>query len=252
MKKTIIATAFAALAALPAYASSSDAKAPMAQAWKHEGFFGTFDRAAVQRGFQVYKEICASCHSLKYLGFRNLPAIGISEAEAKAIAASYMVKDGPNDDGEMFERPGRLSDKFPSPYANDKAARAANNGALPPDLSLIVKARQNGANYINALLVGYADAPAGVKLGDGMSYNPYFSGGQIGMPKPLNDDQVTFADNTKATVAQMSKDVVAFLAWAAEPELEARHGMGVKVALFLLLAIGLTYAAMRRVWAALH
>jgi len=252
MKKTIIAFAFATLASTPALAASSDAKAPPSQQWKHEGFFGTFDRAAVQRGYQVYKEVCASCHSLKYISFRNLPAIGISEAEAKAIAASYSIKDGPNDEGDMFERPGRLSDKFPSPYANDKAARAANNGALPPDLSLITKARANGTNYLYAILAGYADAPAGVKLGDGMSYNPYFSGGQIGMPKPLNDDQVTFADNTKATVAQMSKDVTTFLAWAAEPELDARNRMGIKVIIFLLIAIGLTYAAMRRVWAAVH
>ena len=223
MKKTSIATALAVamFGALPVLASSSDAKTPASETWRHESYFGTFDRAAVQRGYQVYKEVCASCHSLKYLGFRNLPAIGISEAEAKAIAATYTVKDGPNDDGEMFERPGRLSDKFPSPYANDKAARAANNGAFPPDLSLIIKARANGANYVNAILTGYADAPADVKLADGMSYNPYFSGAQIGMPNPLAEDQLTFADGTKASIKQMSKDVVTFLAWAAEPELES-------------------------------
>jgi ubiquinol-cytochrome c reductase cytochrome c1 subunit len=252
MKKFVVSLAIAVAASLPAYGSTSDAKAPVAESWKHAGFFGTFDRAAVQRGYLVYKDVCASCHSLKYISFRNLPAIGFSEAEAKAIAATYTVKDGPNDDGEMFERPGRPSDRFPSPNANDKAARAANNGALPPDLSLIVKARANGANYVYSLLIGYADAPADVKLGDGMSYNPYFSGMQIGMPNPLAEDQVSFTDGTKASVKQMSKDVVSFLAWAAEPDLEARNAMGIKVSLFLLIAIGLTYAAMRRVWAALH
>lgn len=252
--KTLIAAAIAvaALVGAPAFAASSNSKAPMSMSWKHEGFFGTFDRAAVQRGYQVYKEVCAACHALKYQAFRNLPKIGFSEAEAKAIAASYTVQDGPNDAGEMFDRPGRLSDRFPSPHANEKAARAANNGAYPPDLSLIVKARADGANYLYSLLVGYADAPADFKLGDGMSYNPYFSGGQIAMPNPMSDDQVTFADNTKATVKQMASDVVQFLAWTAEPELEDRHGLGIRTLLFLLIGIGLTYAAMRRVWAAVH
>ncbi|MBM3554554.1 MAG: cytochrome c1 [Alphaproteobacteria bacterium] len=247
MRKTLIAL-IASAVALPALAAS-DAKAPMSISWSHLKPFGTFDRAELQRGYQVYKEVCAACHAAKYLAFRNLTEIGFSEAEVKAIAASYQIKDGPNDEGEMFDRPGKPSDRLPSPFANEKAARAANSGAYPPDLSIVVKARHNGANYVYSLLNGYEDAPPNIKLGDGMTYNPYFPGMQIAMPKILNDEQVTYADGTKATIAQMAKDVTAFLSWASEPETEARHALGMKVMIFMLIAIGLLYAAKRRVWA---
>ncbi|HEY4253497.1 MAG TPA: cytochrome c1 [Roseomonas sp.] len=217
-----------------------------------DGVFGTFDRAAAQRGFQVYKEVCAACHSMRLLSYRNLTGIGLSAAQVQAIAASVEVQDGPNDEGQMFTRPGRPSDRFHSPFANDAAARAANNGALPPDLSLIVKAREGGAPYIHALLTGYADAPAGFNLGQGMNYNRFFPGHQIAMPHPLNPDQVTYADHTPATVDQMAHDVATFFAWAAEPELEQRRQMGVKILLFLAVLGVLAYGVKRRVWADLH
>jgi ubiquinol-cytochrome c reductase cytochrome c1 subunit len=217
--------------------------------WPFDGIFGTFDRQAAQRGYQVYKEVCASCHSMSLKSFRNLQEIGFSEAEVKSIAASYTVKDGPNDAGEMFDRPGRPSDHFVSPFPNEKAARAANNGAYPPDQSLLIKARHDGANYVYSLLTGYDEAkPADLQLGAGMSYNPYFPGMQIGMSKPLQDGQITYADGTKATVDQMSRDVVVFLQWAAEPEMEHRKQMGIKVLLFLFVMTGLLYVAKKRIW----
>ena len=203
-------------------------------------------------GYQVYKEVCASCHAMKYKSFRNLEDIGFSEGEVKAIAASYSLKDGPNDAGDMFERPGRPSDRFVSPFANEKAARAANGGAYPPDLSLIIKARHDGANYVYSLLTGYETAPGDMKMNDGMNYNPYFPGMQIAMAQPLQDGQVTYADGTQATVDQMARDVVVFLQWAAEPEMEERKQMGVKVLLFLFVMTGLLYVAKRRIWAKIH
>jgi ubiquinol-cytochrome c reductase cytochrome c1 subunit len=206
----------------------------------------------VQRGLQVYKEVCAACHSLRYVAFRNLEDIGLSEAEVKAFAATYQVVDGPDDSGEMFDRPGRASDRFPSPYANEKAARAANNGAYPPDLSLITKARLGFEDYVYSILTGYEEPPAGVELREGMSYNAYFPGHQIAMPKPISDDQVTYPDGTKATVDQMAHDVTSFLAWAAEPNLEVRKRTGVKVMLFLLAFAIVMYAAKRKIWSAAH
>ena len=172
-----------------------------AQDWSFGGIFGTFDRAALQRGFQVYQNVCASCHGLKHVAYRNLTDLGYSEAEIKAIAAEKQVRDGPNDEGEMFERPARPSDRFASPFANDAAARVANGGALPPDLSLIVDARAGGADYIYGLLVGYKDAPSGITVPTGMYYNTGFGGGQIAMPPPLYADGVTYGDGTPATVA---------------------------------------------------
>jgi ubiquinol-cytochrome c reductase cytochrome c1 subunit len=245
-------TAGAGLA--PALAADDHATPHLpATRFSFEGAFGGFDMGAVQRGFQVYRSVCANCHSMRLLSYRNLRDIGLSEAEVRAIAASVQVQDGPNDDGVMFERPGRASDRFRSPFANDRAARAANNGALPPDLSVITKAREGGATYINALLTGYRDPPAGVTLGQGMNYNLYFPGNQIGMSAPLAaDDQVEYADHTKATIAQMAADVSNFLAWAAEPELEARKRMGVKVLLFLGVLGCLAYATKRKIWAAVH
>lgn len=238
---------------VPAVAlANSGAKEPEQINWSFDGVLGKMDKPSVQRGLQVYKEVCSACHSLKRVPFRRLTDIGFSEAEAKAFAAEYSVQDGPNDEGEMFERPGRPSDKFPSPYPNDKAARAMNNGGLPPDLSLIVKAREDGANYIHAILTGYRDAPEGVTVPEGAYYNPYFPGGIIKMPHPLSDDQVTYQDNTPATMDQEARDVVNFLQWAAEPEMEARKRMGIKVMMFLAVMTGFFYVVKKRIWSNLE
>lgn len=226
-----------------------EAEHPPAHHWSQKGFFGTFDRAALQRGFQVYSEVCSACHSLKYVAFRNLTALGFSKDDVKAIAAQREVEDGPNDEGDMYMRPARPSDHFPPPFANDQAARAANNGALPPDLSLIIKAREDGDDYIYALLTGFKDeAPEGFHLADGMNYNPYFPGGQIAMPPPLFEDSVEYADGTPATVENMAADVTTFLAWAAEPTLEARKHLGFKVMAFLLILAVMMFFVNRRVW----
>ena len=216
--------------------------------WSFSSVFGTFDRASQQRGLQVYKEVCSGCHGLRLLAYRNLKAIGYNDDEIKAFAAENSVN-SLNDDGEEVERPARPSDKFVSPYPNEQAARAANGGAYPPDLSLIVKARPDGANYLHALLTGYVDAPADKKVPEGMYYNKYYSGNLIGMPQPLYADGVEYADGTKATPDQMAKDVTAFLAWASEPELEKRKSLGVTVMLFLLLLTILSYLAMKQIWA---
>jgi ubiquinol-cytochrome c reductase cytochrome c1 subunit len=232
--------------------AQEEAPSPPRQQWSFEGVFGTYDRAALQRGFQVYKEVCAACHPVKHLFFRDLTEIGYSEDEVKGIAAQVQVTDGPNDSGEMFQRPGRPSDPIPGPFPNDQAARAANNGALPPDLSLIVKSRDGGPDYVYAILNGFKDAPAGVKVLDGMYYNEYFTGHQIKMPPPLSPEQVKYADGTPATVPQMAHDVVTFLNWAAEPTLEERHRIGFKVILFLIIATGVFYAAKRKIWSRVH
>jgi ubiquinol-cytochrome c reductase cytochrome c1 subunit len=222
------------------------------QEWSFEGVFGTYDPASAQRGFQVYKEICSACHPVKHLFFRNLEAIGYNADEIKAIAATYQVTDGPNDRGEMYQRPGRPSDPIPGPFPNDQAARAANNGALPPDQSLIVKARPGGPNYVYGILTGYKEPPAGFKMLAGMNYNEYFPGHQIAMPQPLSDNAVTFADGAPATVPQMAHDVVTFLTWASEPNLDDRHRTGFKVIGFLVVAAILFYAAKRKIWAPIH
>jgi ubiquinol-cytochrome c reductase cytochrome c1 subunit len=222
--------------------------APRQMNWAFDGAFGTVDKPAAQRGLQVYKEVCAACHGLKRVAFRNLTEIGFSEAEVKALAASYMVKDGPNDDGEMFERPGKPSDHFVSPFANEQAARAANNGAYPPDLSLIVKARPDGANYLYSLMTGYTEAPADVTLNPGMNYNPYFPTHQIAMPAPLSDGRVEYQDGTAASVDQMSRDLTVFLQWAAEPEMEHRKQMGIKVLIYLVIFTAFMYIAKKRIW----
>lgn len=246
----LVASALAVPPAAPA--SAAEGVAIEAQDWSFDGAFGTFDRAALQRGFQVYQNVCASCHGLKYVAYRNLAQLGYSEDEIKAVAAEKQVTDGPNDEGEMFERPGLPSDRFVSPFPNDNAARFANRGALPPDLSLIVDARAGGADYLYGLLVGYQDAPAGVTVPDGMYYNTGFAGHQIAMPPPLFPDGVTYGDNTPATVAQQARDVTTFLAWASEPNLEQRKRAGVMTVLFLLVFTGLLYATKRKIWAAVH
>ena len=222
------------------------------QQWSFDGVFGTYDRASSQRGFQVYKEVCSVCHPVKHLHFRDLADIGYSEDEVKGIAAGYQVTDGPNDEGQMYQRPGRPSDPIPGPFPNDQAARAANNGSLPPDLSLIVKARPGGSDYVYAILTGYEEAPAGFNLLQGMNYNEFFAGHQIAMPPPLSDNAVTFADGVPASVPQMAHDAATFLTWAAEPRLEDRHRTGFKVTLFLVVAAGVFYAAKRKIWAPIH
>ena len=219
--------------------------------WSFKGLFGKFDRATLQRGYQVYTEVCASCHSMKYLSYRNLSEEGgpeFSEAAAKAIAASFEVKDGPNADGEMFTRPGKLSDKFVMPYDNVKAAQAANGGAYPPDMSVLVKARGGGVDYIYSLLQGYEDPPSGVTLDDGVYYNKYMYGNKIRMAAPLSDGIVEYGDGTNASVEQMSKDVTTFLMWAAEPHLEARHQMGFKAIVYLIILTILVYFSMKKIW----
>ena len=219
--------------------------------WSFKGLFGKFDRGALQRGYQVYTEVCSSCHSMKYLSYRNLAEKGgpeFSVEQAKAIAASFEVKDGPNADGEMFTRPGKLSDIFVMPYENVKAAQAANGGAYPPDMSVLVKARGGGANYIYSLLQVYEDPPAGVTLDDGVYYNKFMYGNKIKMANQLSDGLVEYGDGTQATVEQMSKDVTTFLMWTAEPHLEARHQMGFKVIVYLIILTILVYFSMKRIW----
>ena len=222
------------------------------QDWSFYGIFGHYDRGAVQRGYQVYSESCSFCHGLKLVAYRNLVAIGFSEAEVKVIAAQFEVTDGPDEEGEMFERAARPADRFVSPFANDNAARAANGGALPPDLSLIVKARARGPDYVFALLNGYAEAPDDHPVAEGMSYNPVFPGAEIAMPPPLFEDGVEYADGTPATVEQMAEDVVTFLNWAAEPTLEERKRVGIKVMLFLIILSALFIAVKQKVWRDVH
>lgn len=252
MFKKIFLTAWLSLGLVSTAEAAGDAIALPKQTWSFSGIFGTYDRASLQRGFQVYKEVCAACHSLSLLAYRNLHDLGFSEEEVKAIASNDKVIDGPNDAGEMFERPARASDKFVAPFPNEQAARASNNGSYPPDLSLIAKARAGGPDYLYALLTGYETAPVDELLLDGQYYNKYFAGHKIAMPQPLNEGQVAFADGTAASIGRMAYDVTAFLNWAAEPELERRHRLGVQVILFLIVATGFFYAAKRRIWADLH
>ena len=233
-------------------ANSAESIAFPSQEWSFNGPFGTFDRGELQRGFQVYKEVCATCHSLNFISFRNLTDLGFNENEVKAIAAEFQVEDGPNNEGEMFERAAIPSDVWPTPYKNDNAARASNNGALPPDLSLIVDARSGGADYLFALLSGYHKVPAGKEIGEGMYYNAYYPGNQIAMPSPLVEDGVEYGDGTRATLVQQARDVSAFLAWATEPNMEQRKRMGVMVIIFLLVMTGLFYYSKKKIWSDVH
>lgn len=233
-----------------------------------EGPFGNFDRAQLQRGFQVYKEVCAACHSMHFVHFRDLGAPGgpsFPEDQVQALAAEYQITDGPNTDGEMFERPGLPSDVLPSPFPNDNAARAANGGAHPPDLSLLTKARPGwsgtwrhlvdgigGPQYVYSVLTGYEEAPAELAASapPGTSYNPYFAGGHwIGMPNPLSDDQVTYQDGTPATVDQMARDVSAFMTWTAEPKMEQRKQLGFQVLIYIAILTVLLYFTKQKIWA---
>ena len=224
---------------------------PIKVNWSFKELTGKFDRASLQRGFQVYKEVCSSCHSMQYLSYRNLGEPGgpeFTQEEVKAIAASVEIEDGPDSQGEMFTRPGKPSDKFKSPYPNVEASTVANGGAYPPDMSVLVKARPGGADYMYSVLVGYEEPPAGMKLDDGVYYNKYMIGQKIKMASPLLEGIVEYSDGTEATVDQMAKDVTTFLAWAAEPELEVRHKLGIKVIIYLLLLTILVYLSMKKIW----
>ena len=231
--------------------NSAEQNDPIKVNWSFKGLTGKFDRASLQRGFQVYKEVCSSCHSMQYLSYRNLGEPGGPEftlEEVKAIAASVEIEDGPDSQGEMFTRPGKPSDKFKSPYPNVEASTAANGGAYPPDMSVLVKARPGGADYMYSVLMGYEEPPAGMKLDDGVYYNKYMIGQKIKMASPLSDGIVEYSDGTEATMDQMAKDVTTFLAWAAEPELEERHRVGFKVIIYLILLTILVYLSMKKIW----
>lgn len=281
LKQPMVSTAIALAVAGALFAGSADTaraedhqEAPTSQSWSFAGPFGKFDRGQLQRGYKIYKEVCSTCHSMNLMHFRNLADPGgpeFSLAQAAAVAADYKVQDGPNDAGDMFDRPGRIADKFLAPFANEQAARAANGGALPPDLSLIAKARsyergfpqfifdfvkqfqEQGPNYVSALLQGYVDPPPkDFKLPDGSYYNKYFPGHAIKMPKPLSDDQVTYDDGTPQKLDQYAKDVAAFLMWTAEPHLVERKRLGGQVMIFLIIFAGLMYFTKKKVWANAH
>ena len=275
MLRTLAAStllAGALTAAVPASAQeATEQPTPPKQSWSFAGPFGRFDQAQLQRGYQVYREVCSNCHSMKFMAFRNLSDAGgpvFSESQVKALAESYKVQDGPNDAGDMFQRPGRPSDPFPAPFANEQAARAANGGALPPDMSVLAKARdiefgglwflvqpfsqysEQGIDYIHALLNGYHDKPPeGVKIPDGKYYNDFYPGHAISMPKPLSDGQVAYTDGSPQTVEQYSHDIAAFLTWVAEPKLVERKRTGLEVMIFLAVFVGLLYQIKKRIWA---
>ena len=243
----------AGLALTPSHAAA-EATHVKSQNWSFSGPFGTFDRGQLQRGYKVYKDVCAACHGLRLLHFRNLGEPGgpeFNEAQVKALAAEAEVQDGPNVEGEMFTRPGKPSDAFVSPFPNEKAARAANNGALPPDLSVMAKAREGGPDYIYALMTGYKEAPEDMKLAEGMAYNAVFPGYQIAMAQPLDDEAVEYADGTAPTLDNHARDLSAFLMWTAEPKLEERHRVGFRFMIYLVLLTLFLYLAKRRVWSGL-
>lgn len=234
------------------WGSESSSKEMPKHEWSFNGVTGTFDRAALQRGYKVYREVCSGCHSMRLLYYRDLIDIGFSEAQVKVISSDYTVLDGPNDDGEMFERAARPADNFVNPYLNDNEARANNNGAYPPDLSVITKARKYGVDYIYNLLLGYDEPPEGMTVGDGMYYNEWMPGKQIAMPAPLSDGSVDYDDGTDNNAKQLSEDVVTFLKWAAEPEMEVRKNLGIKVILFFMMFGSVVYLAKNRLWRDVH
>jgi ubiquinol-cytochrome c reductase cytochrome c1 subunit len=242
--------------AVPSLLASSahaedEAPALLDAGFTFRGAFGTIDKASAQRGLQIYKEVCSNCHGLYELSYRNIAALGYTEDQVKAFAAEYEVDDL-DDKGQPVKRPARPSDRFVRPFPNEIAARDANNGALPPDLGLIAKARKGGPDYVYSLVQGYGTPPADLKMNEGMNYNKFFPGHQIAMPQPLTDGAVTFADGTPNTLQQEAKDIATFLEWAAEPEADERKEMGWRVVLFLVPLTGLLYAVKRRVWADLH
>ena len=248
-----IAALVGALQASPVLAHEhGEGPALITPGFSFEGFLGRYDKAALARGFQVFHEVCSNCHSLNRVAYRNLSEVGLTEAEIKAVAAERQKQDGPADDGSYFQRPGRPADAYIAPFPNEKAA-AATYGAAPPDLSLMAKARKGGPNYIYSLLLGFEDtAPEGVSIPDGKYYNKFFATPAISMPPPIADDAVAYKDGTKATKEQITKDVVTFLNWAAEPELDARKSLGLKVLGFLALLTVLLYALKRQIWKDIH
>jgi ubiquinol-cytochrome c reductase cytochrome b/c1 subunit len=271
LKTTILALAAAAAfgSAFIGSARANDAEAPPRLKWSFHGPFGIYDRAQIQRGFKIYREVCSTCHGLSLLAFRDLAdptGPGFSQGQVEAIAAEYKIKDGPDEKGNMFERSGRPADHFPSPFANDQAARATYNGSVPPDFSVLAKARgyergfpwfvfdiftqyqEHGVDYIAALLKGYEKPPAGFQLPPGSQYNKYFPAKSINMPPPLSNGQVDYTDGTPATLEQYSQDVAAFMMWAAEPKLVERKSLGFRVMIFLLAFAGLLYFTKKKVW----
>jgi ubiquinol-cytochrome c reductase cytochrome c1 subunit len=249
--RKLLAVGFTAALLAGASASAQEEKPLPSVGWSFNGVFGTYDRGAAQRGFQVYNEVCSNCHSLSLLTYGDLDGLGFSPEQVKGIAAAKQVPDT-DDSGQPIMRPALPSDHFVPPYPNEKAARAAQNGALPPDLSLIIKAREGGPDYVHGILTGYDEAPASFKLGDGLNYNEYFPGHQIAMPQPLQDGTVEYSDGTPTNLNQEAHDVVTFLDWAANPETVERKQIGVRVILFLLFMTGITYAVKRKVWSDVH
>jgi ubiquinol-cytochrome c reductase cytochrome c1 subunit len=250
MAPFLMALVFACVSAVPV--AAQDTPEPPAQSWSFNGIFGTPDLAAVQRGFQVYSEVCSNCHAMHQLHYRDLTGIGLTDEQVKAVASTFTVPQGLDDQGQPKDGPATPASQFRSPFANEKAARAAMNGAYPPDLSLIVNAREGHANYVYGILTGYAAPPAGFTMQDGMNYDQYFPGHQIAMPQPLQDGRVTFTDGTPDTTDQEARDVVTFLYWAANPETVERKQMGVRIILFLVLLTGVTYAVKRMIWSDVH
>jgi len=245
--------AFSGVGAAVAYKLDQSVKAdltlhPPHLHWSHSGLLDSLDHSSIRRGFQVYKQVCAACHSLRYMAYRNLVGVSHTELEAKTEAEESQVQDGPDESGEMFMRPGKLSDYFPKPFANDAAAAAANNGAIPPDLSYIVLARHGNEDYIYHLLNGYCDPPAGIELRDGQHFNPYYPGGAIGMGAPLYNEIIEYDDGTPATLSQLAKDVCTFLTWTASPEHDMRKKMSIKGLGMLTILAGLTYYVKRHKW----
>ncbi len=250
--RSLLAGAFAVgLLASPVMAAEEDVQMPN-MGWKFEKLFGTYDLASAQRGFQIYSGVCANCHSMTLLHYRDLSGIGLEPAQIKAIAAGVTVPQGLDDQGVPKEGPATAANAFKSPFPNDKAARAANNGALPPDLSLIVNAREGGPDYIYGIITGFAQAPSGFKMQDGMYYNKMYPGHQIAMPQPLQDGSVEYINGVSNSLDQEARDVVTFLSWAANPELVERKQIGAKVVLFLVFMTGITYAVKRRLWSDVH
>jgi cytochrome c1 len=268
----VLAAVLSGAASLTAHAQEAAAN-PTPQSWSFAGPFGQYDPQQLQRGFKVFREVCSTCHSMKLVSFRNLADPGgphFTEAQAAAIAATFQVTDGPNDQGQMFQRPGKIADTFPPPFPNEQAARAALGGGLPPDMSTLAKAREynegfsgflidpftmyqeQGPDYIHAIINGYTNPPAGFALPPGTYYNKYFPGGAIKMPPPLRDGQVQYTDGTPQTLDQYGRDVGAFLMWAAEPKLDERKQLGFQVMIFLIVLTGLLYFTKKRVWHDVH
>ena len=255
MRKLILTamTAVALAAGVPKAEAAGGGVALPDRDWSWEGVFGNFDRDQLRRGFLVYQNICSSCHGLDLLYYRNLTQLGYTDEEVKAIAAQKEVEDGPNDEGEMFYRPAKPSDNFVDPFPNEEMARLVNGGSLPPDLTLMAEARAGGADYIYALMTGYKDVPPeGADVPAGKYYNEYFPGHAIGMPPQLYPGMVSYPDGTEATPEQMAADVAGFLRWTAEPNLEQRKSLGVKVMIYLAILTALFYALKRRIWARVH